>query len=109
MPCGACRPLLGCHRYRPPMAHSAWAPIEVVSSATDDQVAFWLADGLVHAVGDDLEEATEAFLDALVDYSQCWFDDLQDAPNHAHNLALVRRVAFHSGDRGELRRVVFGH
>lgn len=69
------------------------APIEVVSSVTGDQVAFWLADGLVHA---------------LVDYVQCWFDDLRDAPNHAHNRLLALRVALHCGDRDELRRVVFG-
>lgn len=84
------------------------APIDVVSSVTGDQVAFWLADGLVHAVGHDLDEATEAFLDALVDYARCWFDDLRDASNHAHNRLLALRVALHCGDRDELRRVVFG-
>ena len=34
------------------------APFEVLSSVTDDQVAFWLADGSAHAVGPDLDSAT---------------------------------------------------
>lgn len=84
------------------------APFEVVSSVTDDQVAFWLVDGLVHAVGDDLQAATDAFLDALIDYAQSWFEDLRDAPNHAHNRLLAVRIALHAGDRDELERAVFG-
>jgi len=83
------------------------APFDVVSSVTEDQVAFWLADGLVHGVGSNLAEATDDFLDALVDYAQSWFEDLRNAPNHAHNRLLVLRVALHAGDREELERVVF--
>ena len=83
------------------------APFEVLSSVTDAQVAFWLADGLVHAAGDDLKAATDAFLDALIDYAESWFEDLRDAPNHAHNRLLVLRIALHAGDRDELERVVF--
>lgn len=84
------------------------APFEVLSSVTSDQVAFWLADGLVHGVGANLEEATDDFLDALVDYAKSWFEELRNAPNHAHNRLLVLRVALHAGDREELERVVFG-
>lgn len=84
------------------------APFNVLSSVTPGQVAFWLADAPVHAVGADLDEATEAFLDALVDYAESWFDDLRRAPNHAGNLHLVLRVAIYAGDRGELARAVFG-
>ena len=83
------------------------APFDVVSSVTEDQVAFWLADGLVHGVGSNLAEATDDFLDALVDYAQSWFEDLRNAPNHAHNRLLVLRVVLHAGDREELERVVF--
>lgn len=84
------------------------APFAVLSSVTDDQVAFWLADGLVHGVGTNLEDATSDFLDALVDYARSWFEDLRNAPNHAHNRLLVLRIALHAGDREELERVVFG-
>jgi len=85
------------------------APFEVLSSVTADQVAFWLEDGTVHAVGDHLHEATEAFLDALVEYAEDWLTDLRDAPNHAHNRWLVLRVALHAGDRTALEAAVFGH
>jgi hypothetical protein len=84
------------------------APFNVVSSVTDEQVAFWLEDGLVHAVGADLDEATAAFLDALVDYAEDWLEDLRDAPNHAHNRMLVLRTAIHAGDRDALEAAVFG-
>ena len=83
------------------------APFEILSSVTDEQIAFWLADGLVHGVGADLEEATNDFLDALLDYAQSWFEDLSRAPNHAHNRLLLLRIALHAGDREELERVVF--
>ena len=83
------------------------APFEILSSITDEQVAFWLADGLVHGVGGDLRAATDDFLDALVDYASSWFQDLRSAPNHAHNRLLALRIALHAGDRDELERVVF--
>jgi len=86
---------------------AAQAPFNVLSSTTEDQVAFWLADGLVHGVGDDIVQATDDFLDALIDYAKSWFEDLRDAPNHAHNKLLVLRIALHSGDRDELERAVF--
>ena len=84
------------------------APFDVLSSVTDDQVAFWLADGSAHAVGPDLGSATEGFLDALIDYAQSWFDDLRDAPNHAQNRWLALRIALHAGEREELENTVFG-
>ncbi|MFI4971207.1 MAG: hypothetical protein ACHP7H_00890 [Hyphomicrobiales bacterium] len=84
------------------------APFDVLSSVTDDQVAFWLADGSAHAVGSDLGSATEGFLDALIDYAQSWYEDLRDAPNHVQNRWLALRIALHAGDRKELEYVVFG-
>jgi hypothetical protein len=84
------------------------APFDVLSSVTDNQVAFWLADGLVHGVGDNLSDATEDFLDALIDYAATWLEDLRDAPNHAHNRLLVLRIALNAQDRNELERAVFG-
>ena len=84
------------------------APFDVLSSVTDEQVAFWLADGLVHGVGDNLAAATDDFLDALIDYATSWLEDLHDAPNHAHNRLLVLRIALHAQDRLELERAVFG-
>jgi hypothetical protein len=84
------------------------APFDVLSSVTDDQVAFWLADGSAHAVGPDLVSATEDFLDALIDYAQRWYEDLQKAPNHVQNRWLALRIALHAGDRKELEHAVFG-
>jgi len=84
------------------------APFDVLSSVTDDQVAFWLADGSAHAVGPDLDSATEDFLDALIDYAQSWYEDLQGAPNHVQNRWLALRIALHAGDRKELEHAVFG-
>jgi hypothetical protein len=59
-------------------------------------------------VGRDLDEATETFLDALVDYAEMWFSELRRAPNHAGNRHLALRIAIFAGDRHELARVVFG-
>jgi hypothetical protein len=87
---------------------AAQAPFNILSSTTEDEVAFWLADGLVHGVGHDIVQATDDFLDALIDYAKSWFEDLRGAPNHAHNKLLVLRIALHSGDRNELERAVFG-
>lgn len=87
---------------------AASAPLVVKSAVTDDQFAFWLDGVPVHAVGADLDEAEAEFLDALVDYAELWFDELQLAPNHAPNRNLALRVAMYAGDRDELRRVVFG-
>lgn len=87
---------------------AAQVPFEVLSSVTDDQVAFWLSDGLVHGVGSNLEEATDDFLDALLTYATSWFEDLRSAPNHAHNKLLVLRIALHAHDRDALERAVFG-
>lgn len=83
------------------------APFSVQSSVAADQVAFWLEDGLVHAVGGSLDEATGNFLDALVDYAEAWFAELRDAPNHAHNRLLVLRVVLLAGDRAALEAAVF--
>lgn len=84
------------------------APLDVRSGVTDGQVAFWLDDAPVHAVGASLDDAEDEFLDALVDYVELWFEDLHRAPNHAQHKALALRVAMFAGDRDELRRVVFG-
>lgn len=84
------------------------APFDVLSSVTDNQVAFWLADGSAHAVGPDLGSATEGFLDALIDYAQSWYEDLRNAPNHVQNRWLALRIALHAGDRKELEYAVFG-
>jgi hypothetical protein len=79
----------------------------VKSSVGKDQVAFWLDNVPVHAVGADLDEAEEAFLDALIDYADLWMKELRHAPNHAKNEILVTRIAMFAGDREELRQVVF--
>ncbi len=79
----------------------------VKSSVATDQVAFWLEDMPVHAVGVDLGQAEEAFLDALIDYADLWTKELRYAPNHAKNEELVTRIAMFAGDREELRQVVF--
>lgn len=84
------------------------APLDVESAVTDGQFAFWLEDVPVHAVGADLDDAEEQFLDALVDYADLWYQELRYAPNHARNQCLALRVAMYAGDREELRRVVFG-
>jgi len=79
-----------------------------VPLVTDGQIAFWLRDVPVHAVGADLEEAEVRFLDALVDYADLWFHELRYAANHAQHQHLALRVAMYAGNREELRRVVFG-
>lgn len=84
------------------------APFRVLSSVSDDEVAFWTEDGLVHATGATMEEATEAFLVALVDYAAAWFDELRDAPNHEHNRLLALRIALNAGDHDAFVRAVFG-
>lgn len=84
------------------------APFEVKGAVTGGQFAFWLEDVPVHAVGADLDDAEEQFLDALVDYADLWYQELRYAPNHAGNQWLALRVAMYAGDREELRRVVFG-
>ena len=83
------------------------ARFSVKSSVGDDQVAFWLEDAPVQAVGADLDEAEEEFLDALIDYADLWMRELRYAPNHAKNEILVTRIAMFAGDREELREVVF--
>lgn len=83
------------------------APFDIQTSVTDGQVAMWLKDGSVHAVGSTYDEAESQFVDALITYATDWLDDLRSAPNHAHNRFLVLRVALHAGDRDELTRVVF--
>lgn len=87
---------------------STRAPFNVLSSVTDDQIAFWLEDGLVHATGATFDEAAAAFLDALVEYAEDWFDGLGSAPNHAHNRLLALRVSLHAGDREAFEVAVFG-
>ena len=79
----------------------------VKSSVSTDQVALWLEEMPVHAVGVDLGQAEEAFLDALIDYADLWTKELRHAPNHAKNEVLVTRIAMFAGDREELRQVVF--
>ncbi len=79
----------------------------VKSSVEIDQVAFWLEDIPVHAVGVDLGQAEEEFLDALIDYADLWIKELRHAPNHAKNEVLVTRIAMFAGNREELRQVVF--
>lgn len=64
----------------------AAVPVPVMSSVTDGQFAFWVDGAPIHAVGDDFDTAEEAFLDALVDYAEAWFEDLRTAPNHAHRM-----------------------
>ena len=82
--------------------------VPVLSSVTRGQFSFWIDGVPVHAVGDSLDEAEEAFLDALVDYSQAWFDDLHAAPNHRQNRDLAMLVAIYAGERPALHRVVLG-
>ncbi len=79
----------------------------VKSSVDTDQVALWLEEIPVHAVGVDLDEAEEGLLDALIDYADLWTKELRHAPNHAKNEVLVTRIAMFAGDREELRQVVF--
>jgi hypothetical protein len=79
----------------------------VKSSVSTDQVAFWLEDVPVHAVGVDLDQAEEGFLDALIDYADLWTKELRYAPNHAKNEDLVTRIAMFAGEREELRQLVF--
>ncbi len=79
----------------------------VKSSVNTDQVALWLEEIPVHAVGVDLDQAEEEFLDALIDYADLWTKELRFAPNHAKNRDLVTRITMFAGDREELRQVVF--
>ena len=62
----------------------------------------------VHAVGTSLEEAEESFLDALVDYADLWFSELQFAPNHKSHGYLAKRIALLASDRELLATAVFG-
>lgn len=62
----------------------------LVQSLVDtDEVTLWLEDVPVHAVGANLDEAEEEFLDALIDYADLWMKELRHAPNHAKNEILV--------------------
>ena len=79
----------------------------VKSSVDTDQVALWLEELPVHAVGADLGQAEEEFLDALIDYADLWTKELRYAPNHVKNENLVTRIAMFAGNREELRQVVF--
>lgn len=89
-------------------ALQAAAPVPVLSAVTGGQFAFWVDGAPIHAVGDDLDAAEDAFLDALVDYAQAWFDDLKAAPNHKQFRDLALLVGIYAGDRSELHRVIFG-
>ncbi|HXH56966.1 hypothetical protein [Iamia sp.] len=101
-------PVVVLHRDAVGAALQAAAPVPVLSSVSGGQFFFWVEGAPIHAVGDGLTAAEEAFLDALVDYAQAWFDGLNTAPNHKRfrNLALL--VGIYAGDRAELHRVIFG-
>lgn len=86
----------------------AAAPVPVLSSVVAGQFSFWVDGAPIHASGDDLDRAEEAFLDALVDYAQLWFDQLSSAPNHTQHQRLALLVAMCAADRDQLRLVIFG-
>lgn len=83
------------------------APFSVNVSVLPDQVSMWI-DGLpTHAVAPTLDEAEDAFLDALVEYAVDWVEELRFAPNHKQHYSLVQRILIYAEDREEFRRVVF--
>lgn len=89
-------------------ALAAANPFDVKVSFTSGQVAMWMDGAPVHGAGDTYDAAEEDFLDALVEYAEAWTEELRFAPNHRAKAGLVDRVLMYAGDRGELRRAVFG-
>lgn len=69
-------------------------------------VALWLPELAVGAEGDDLEEAQDALVDAVLDYVASWEEELRRAPNHAARFGWVYRVEL--AERPEnIRRLLF--
>lgn len=69
-------------------------------------VALWLPELAVGAEGDDLEEAQDALVNAVLNYVASWEEELQRAPNHAERFGWVYRVEL-AEQPDRIRRMLF--
>lgn len=69
-------------------------------------VALWLPELAVGAEGENLEDAQDALVSAVLDYVTTWEEELRRAPNHAARFGWVYRVELaERPDR--IRRMLF--
>lgn len=83
----------------------AQAPFHVEIHPGDESVAAWIRSFPVHAEGDSIDEALSNLARALIDYASTWEKHLRGAPNHAQNVAHVRRVQL-AGTQAAVREML---
>jgi hypothetical protein len=59
---------------------------------SEEGVWIWVPELAVGGEGEDLPEAEQATVAAVLDYAAAWCDGLGAAPNHAHRWGWVARV-----------------
>ncbi len=69
-------------------------------------VALWLPELGVGAEGDDLDDAQDALVSAVLDYVESWEEELRRAPNHAARFGWVYRVEL-AEQPDAIRRMLF--
>lgn len=67
-------------------------PFAVQVRIGKDNVAMWVEDLPVHAQADELNSATHALAQELIEYAEDWESELRFAPNHKGALGFVRRI-----------------
>jgi hypothetical protein len=69
-------------------------------------VALWLPELAVGGEGDDLDDAQDALVSAVLDYVASWEEELRRAPNHAARFGWVYRVEL-AEQPDAIRRMLF--
>lgn len=79
----------------------------ILSSVHEGSVSLWIDGVPVHAIGRTLDEAEEAFVEALLDYTELWMAELKHAPNHQQNWAWVQLAMLFASEPELLRSELF--
>jgi len=79
----------------------------ILSSVHEGSVSLWIDGVPVHAIGKTLDEAEEAFVEALLDYADLWMKELKHAPNHQGNWAWVQLAMLFASEPELLRSELF--
>jgi hypothetical protein len=83
----------------------AFAP--KVDFSVDGYVSIWLEDAPVSAQGATLDQAEVELIISLREFTQTWFEELREYPNHRDNWALPTLVRLSTDE--ELHKLVFGN